>query len=49
MIGEQEVVKVNFTRLIIANEVAVCAVNGVEGEASKIHCHEIEVHALDAR
>ncbi len=48
MIGKQEIVEVNFACLIVTDEIAVCAVNRVEGEARKIHCHEIEVHTLDA-
>ena len=48
VVGEEDVVEVDFACLIVADEVAVGVVEGVEGESGQIHGHEIEVHALDA-
>lgn len=48
VVGEEEVVEVDLSGLVGADEVAVGAVDGVEGEAGEVHGHEVEVHALDA-
>lgn len=48
MIGEEKVVEVDLAGLVIADEVSIAVVDGVEGEAGEIHGYEIEVHALDA-
>ena len=49
MIGEQEVIEIDLPCLILTYEIAVCAIDGVEREASDVHGHEVEVHTLDAR
>lgn len=48
VIGEQQVVEVDLSGLVLVDEVAVGAVDGVEGEACEVHGHEVEVHAFDA-
>ena len=48
VVGEEEVIEVDLSGLVLVDEVAVGAVDGVEGEACEVHGHEVEVHALDA-
>lgn len=48
VVGEEEVIEVDLAGLVVAYEVAVAVVNGIEGESGEVHGHEIEVHALDA-
>ena len=48
VVGEEDVVEVDLARLVVADEVAVGVVEGVESEAGEVHGHKIEVHALDA-
>ena len=47
MIGEKDIVKINFSGLGVINEVAVSVIDTVEQEASEVHSNEIEVHAFD--
>lgn len=48
VVGEEQVVKVDLPGLVGVDEVAVGAVDGVEGESGEVHGHEVEVHSLDA-
>lgn len=47
MIGEEDVIKINFSCLGIIDEVSVSVVDTVEQEAGEVHGNEIEVHAFD--
>ena len=47
MIGEENIIKVNFACLFIIDEVSIRIVDGIESKPSKIHGDKIEVHTLD--
>ena len=49
MVGEKDVIKVDFTGLRIIDKVAVSVVNTVKQEAGEIHGYKIKVHAFDAK
>jgi hypothetical protein len=46
MVGEEDIVEIDFASLLVVDEVAVCVVDAVEQEAGEIHGDEIKVHAL---
>ena len=47
MIGEEDIVEIDFSGLGIIDEVAVSVVDTIEQEAGEVHGNEIEVHAFD--
>ena len=48
MVGEDNIVEIDFASLIVADEVTVWVVKRVESEAGEVHGYEIKVHAFDA-
>lgn len=49
MIGEENIVEIDFASLLVIDEVSVSVVDTVEQEAGKIHGYKIEVHSLDTK
>lgn len=47
VIGEENIVKIDMTSFSRTNEVSLSVIYGVENKSSKVHGHEVEVHALD--
>lgn len=46
MIGEKDIVEVDFACLLVVDEVSIRVIDTVEQEAGEIHGNEIKVHAL---
>ena len=46
MIGEEYIVEVYLSSLLIIDKVSVGVVDAVEQEAGKVHSYEIEIHSL---
>lgn len=46
MIGEEYIVEVNLSGLILIEEIALCIIDRIEEEPSKIKFHEIKIHSL---
>ena len=47
VVGEEDIIKIDFASLLVIDEIPIGIVDGVESESCKIHSNEIEVHALD--
>ena len=47
VIAKKKIVEVYFSCLVLADEVSIAIIDGVESKASEIHSNEIEVHAFD--
>lgn len=49
MVSKKQVIKIHLTSFLLTSrvEVAVGAINGVEGEACEIHGQEVKIHSFD--
>jgi hypothetical protein len=47
VIGEQDIVEIDFASLCLIYEITIGVVDRVESETCKIHGYEIEVHSLN--
>lgn len=49
VVCKEDIIKIDFACLFIADKIPVGVIDTVEQEACEIHGHEIEVHALDTK
>lgn len=49
MICEEDIIKIDFTCLLVINEISISVIDSIKQEACEIHGNKIEVHALDAK